>query len=120
MDFLLDTHTLIWMMEDDPRLPTPVANLLTDETHELWLSAASFWEISIKRSLGKLNLSYSTNQYWSEAARQGIRRLPIELNHLLFLEQLPFHHRDPFDRLLIAQAQAEGLTVLTRDARCAI
>lgn len=117
MSFLLDTHTLIWMMEDDAQLPSSITSILTDSTLDLYVSTASLWEISIKRSLGKLHLRHHTMAYAAELHRQAISMLPIEIAHLARLEQLPLHHRDPFDRLLIAQAQAEGLTILSRDAQ---
>ena len=119
MGYLLDTHTLIWMMENDSRLPASVGAILTDESEELRVSPVSFWEISIKRSLGKLVLKHSTVHYWQEAIAQRIFLLPLDIAHLQRLEQLPFHHRDPFDRLLIAQAQQANLTLLTRDEQFA-
>jgi PIN domain nuclease of toxin-antitoxin system len=116
MSFLLDTHGLIWMMEDDPQLPKAVAKILTDDRVDLYVSVVSLWEISIKRNLGKLNLTHSTKAYWQTLQQQAIGLLPINIHHLTQLEQLPFHHRDPFDRIMIAQALANGLTILTRDA----
>lgn len=115
MGYLLDTHTFIWMMEDAPQLSKRVAAIILDETESLWISPVSFWEMSIKRSLGKLNLKHTTQQFWKEAEKQKIDFLSLSLSHFAAVEQLPFHHRDPFDRLLIAQAKTEELTLLTRD-----
>ena len=118
MAFLLDTHALIWWLEGDERFPITTREQLLTQRPVLWVSTVSFWEISIKRSIGKLlDLSQSTEKLWDEARKQGFVMLQIDIRHLNQLEQLPFHHRDPFDRLLIAQAQVEDLTVLTRDAQ---
>jgi PIN domain nuclease of toxin-antitoxin system len=108
---LLDTNALLWLLAGDPRLGAQ-ARQQVDTAAELVVSAASLWEIAIKVSIGKLAALPGLPAVLAEA---GVRRLGIEDEHLRRLESLPWHHRDPFDRLLIAQAQAEALTVLTAD-----
>jgi PIN domain nuclease of toxin-antitoxin system len=119
MGYLFDTHALIWWLEGDDRFPVVRREELLANQHRLWVSPLSFWEISIKRSLNKLDLSESTATMWRAIEAQGLSWLPLDIAHLQRLEQLPFHHRDPFDRLLIAQAQQANLTLLTRDEQFA-
>lgn len=119
MGYLFDTHALIWWLEGDPKFPVSSHERLLSNEHRLWVSPISFWEISVKRSIGKLDLSESTDQMWLSIENQGFSLLPIQLPHLIQLEELPFHHRDPFDRLLIAQAQTANLTILTQDGQFA-
>ena len=111
MRLLLDTDALLWLLAGDPRLGTQ-ARQEVEAAAELVVSAASLWEIAIKVSIGKLAALPGLPAVLAEA---GVRRLGIEDEHLRRLESLPWHHRDPFDRLLVAQAQAEALTVLTAD-----
>ncbi len=111
MRLLLDTNALLWLLAGDPRLGAQ-ARREVEAAAELVVSAASLWEIAIKVSTGKLAALPGLPAVLAEA---GVRRLGIEDEHLRRLESLPWHHRDPFDRLLIAQAQAEALTVLTAD-----
>ena len=111
MRLLLDTNALLWLLAGDPRLGTQ-ARQEVEAAAELVVSAASLWEIAIKVSLGKLAALPGLPAVLAEA---GVRRLGIADEHLRRLQSLPWHHRDPFDRLLIAQAQAEALTVLTAD-----
>jgi PIN domain nuclease of toxin-antitoxin system len=115
MRYLLDTHTFIWYDNEPARLPTTVRSLFDDEANTILLSLASVWEIQIKLQLGKLNLRAALSQVISEQQAHHIELLPITLSHILALEQLPTHHRDPFDRLLIAQAQVEDIPLLTHD-----
>lgn len=116
MRLLLDTHAFLWAIADDPRLGERSRKLITSEAGEVWLSHASLWEIAIKHALarGDMPLSAAQASQWAEEA--GITLLPIAVPQLLTLEQLPLHHRDPFDRLLVAQAIREGLTLLSADA----
>jgi len=109
---LLDTHILLWTVLDDPRLS--VSQLDAVGTGELYLSAASVWEIGIKRALGKLNVP---EEIFSIAVDAGCRPLPISWTHAETAASLPPHHADPFDRMLIAQAQCEGLKLISSDAR---
>lgn len=95
MGYLLDTHTLIWMMDGSSNLPTSVGDILTHEEEDLRISPVSFWEISIKRSLKKLDLAHSTDLLWAEAQYQGINLIPIDISHLLNVEKLPHTTKTP-------------------------
>ena len=116
MKLLLDTHTFLWFINGDPRLSQRAQEWIEDPEHERYLSIASLWEITIKVSLGKLRLPSSITQLIDEhVLGNAIRILPIRPQHLGRLASLPFHHRDPFDRLLIAQGREEEMHLLTRD-----
>lgn len=120
MKVLLDTHVLLWILTDSGKLSPSAATNYQDPDNELYVSAVSLWEIGIKVSLGKLVL----HPDWptiigSELERNGIRWLPIEMAHCARVATLPFHHRDPFDRLLVAQALSEDMALLTADATLA-
>ena len=120
MRLLLDTHVFLWWITDDERLSPRARALIADGNNELFLSAASAWEIVAKLRLGRVTLAGDPSSIIPEQlALNGIHSLPIQAVHALRLSALPPHHRDPFDRLLIAQAQAENLTVLTTDGRFA-
>lgn len=116
MKLLLDTHVLIWLVEGSDSLSQAARQGIENEDNSLYLSIASLWEITIKMSLGKLQLGISLDRVVeSYLLPSGIEIIPIHLNHLLVLRDLPLHHRDPFDRILISQAQAEELTLVSRD-----
>ena len=116
MRILLDTHVLIWLVEGDKNLSTVARSAIEDEDNSLYLSIASLWEITIKLSLGKLDLQLSVDEMVeSFLIPGGIEILQIETSHLSILRDLPLHHRDPFDRLIIAQAQAEKMTLISAD-----
>lgn len=116
MRLLLDTHTFLWWDADANQLPDSLLSSLQDPTHNLILSVVSVWEMQIKAALGKLELRTPLAKLVSEQrAKNGIHVLPIHLQHVLTLEMLPDHHKDPFDRLLIAQAKSEGLTLVSKD-----
>jgi PIN domain nuclease of toxin-antitoxin system len=110
MRLLLDTHVILWF-DSGARL-SPAATKAIGEAAEVYVSAISGWEVAIKSTLGKITTSRSVSTACEEA---GIRELPVLLRHAEILAELPLHHRDPFDRMLVAQAQAEGLTLVTRD-----
>jgi len=114
---LLDSHTLIWAADDPARLSPLVQGLLQDPAHDRLTSAATLWEIAIKVGLGKLPLSLPYRQ-WMERAMADLvlTVLPITLDHAERQSSLPWHHRDPFDRLLVAQAQVEGVPLVSSDA----
>lgn len=116
MKILIDTHAFLWLLTDDPRLSQTARALFLDRTHDMNLSVASLWEIAIKISLGKLQLA---EEWYDTLIREmqinTIHWLPVEPRHCVRLEHLPFHHRDPFDRMLIAQATVENLAILTGD-----
>jgi PIN domain nuclease of toxin-antitoxin system len=113
MRLLLDTHVLLWWLADDPALARQARQLIAKEP-EVFASAASAWEIAIKRALGKLE---APEDLATALDAGGIARLPIEFGHAAVAGALPRHHDDPFDRMLVAQAHCEGLTLLTSDPR---
>lgn len=118
MRALLDTHTFLWWITDDPRLSPRVRKIMSDGGNELFLSAASGWEMAIKAKLGRLQLPGDLERFISEQlALNAIESLPVEMSHALHVYKLPDHHRDPFDRMLIAQAQLENLPILTADSQ---
>jgi len=119
MRYLLDTHVLLWWRQDDPRLPHSWDARLNDPAdHEIFFSLVSIWEISIKRRIGKLTLEGATEDFARTLETEhGFRQLPLQLHEIVRTEQLPDHHRDPFDRLLIAQAMEIGATAVTDDPR---
>jgi PIN domain nuclease of toxin-antitoxin system len=114
--YLLDTHTFLWLADDDPRLSAPARSIFVDTAHECFLSAASVWEMAIKLSLKKLALETSLEQLVKGGIERGVRLLDVASSHAYLVEQLPWHHRDPFDRLLIAPAAHEGMSLVSRDA----
>jgi PIN domain nuclease of toxin-antitoxin system len=113
---LLDTHSFLWMQAAPQLMGSEARALVEDGANELLLSAASSWEMAIKYRLGKLVLPQAPDVYVpSRIAATGVTALPVEHSHALRVVQLPKHHRDPFDRLLIATAQVEGVPILTAD-----
>ena len=118
MKLLLDSHTLIWAADDPAKLTALAQALLQDPSHDRLVSAESLWEIAIKFSLGRLPLSLPYRQWMDKAiADLGLILLPITLDHAERQASLPWHHRDPFDRLIVAQTQFEGLPVVSADAK---
>ncbi len=112
MRLLLDTHAALWWLADDERMGEEGASHLADETNQVLLSAAVVWEVAVKRSLGKLEV---TEKYLSLLLGAGAQPLPVSIDHAAAVEQLPWHHRDPFDRLLVAQAGIERASIVSRD-----
>jgi len=113
---LLDTQCWLWMRGAPQRLSTRTRRLLTDPANELLLSAASVWKLAIKTALGKVRLSESFGDFvTSRLAEDGVVPLAVQHTHAMRVAELPAHHRDPFDRLLVAQAQIEALSLLTAD-----
>lgn len=116
MNLLLDTHTFLWFVSGSAELSVTARNRMTDPKNQCVVSMANLWEIAIKHSLGKLIVNgeeYET--VMDDVVDNHYRLMPITFPHLVEVDKLPHHHRDPFDRLLIAQAISENLTVLTRD-----
>jgi PIN domain nuclease of toxin-antitoxin system len=109
---LLDTHAALWWLTDDRRLSGEAVRLLDDESHEILLSAAVVWEVAVKRSLGKLN---APEDFAGALLSGGAHAVPVTVDHAAAVEQLPWHHRDPFDRILVAQAQIERATLVSGD-----
>jgi PIN domain nuclease of toxin-antitoxin system len=116
MSHLLDTHTLIWFLENDAQLPASTRNLI-EETPTIFISIASLWEIAIKANIGKLTLSFAFTDIATQLSNLSITQLPITFNDLETYLSLPLHHRDPFDRILIAQAMNHSLTLIRNDSQ---
>lgn len=120
MKILLDTHVFIWLDNDPGKLSTKVTQICADSSNLLLLSLASVWEMQIKTQLGKLKLPAPLPEIVRNQVKTNrIQPLPIELSHIFALQNLPLYHRDPFDRLLIAQAQTENAILLTDDSQIA-
>jgi PIN domain nuclease of toxin-antitoxin system len=120
MHLLLDTHTFLWWVTDAAPLSSSARAAITDADNTCLLSMASVWEMAIKRSLGKLELNGDLGHFLAEQLPANqIALLPIELHHAVRVVDLPWHHRDPFDRLLVAQALCDGLTLVSADAALA-
>jgi len=117
---LLDTHTFLWWNADDPQLSDRVREIIADGDNEIWLSAASAWEIALEAGKGRLLLPEPPREYvMRRLALHGFRALAVEASHALAVSELPELHSDPFDRLLVAQSRAEGLPLLSADPEIA-
>ena len=114
--FLLDTNALIWTLSDPEELSNPAKDVITNSDNKLFVSIATLWEITIKQSIGKLDLEGDVLDIVEECEREGINILSIQPQHLKKLVKLPLIHRDPFDRLIISQAIYEDLTIITKDS----
>jgi PIN domain nuclease of toxin-antitoxin system len=119
MRFLLDTHLLVWVPVSGPRLSRSARAILNDPENSFLFSAVSLWEIAIKRSIGKLDPGINPGIIRRELIEMGYDELPVLGLHAIAVEGLPWIHKDPFDRLLIAQAAVEGITLLTPDSTIA-
>ena len=116
MRALLDTHAFLWFIAGSDKLSTAARDMIADLDNELFLSVASLWEIAIKVSIGKLDLSRPFEELIPDQLKENeISTVSIELDHLSETIKLPFHHRDPFDRLIIAQGIVEGLPIISSD-----
>ena len=116
MKVLLDTHTFLSLMVDDPNLSPRATTTFLDSDNTLYLSMASAWEMAIKSSLNKLKLPLPVDQYIvTRTQTHGITLLDITIEHMAVVENLPYHHKDPFDRLLISQCLSEKLPIITND-----
>ena len=115
-NLLLDTHAMLWFFWDDRQLSGRARSLIEDADNRKLASIATCWEIAIKVGLGKLDLGEPSRSFLPrEIARNNFELLPISLNHATMVEELPHHHHDPFDRLLIAQAMVEGVSLVSAD-----
>lgn len=114
MRYLLDTNIFLWSLNDDKRLKKQIRKILEDPLNEIFASVVNGWEISIKHKIGKLPLKTTLFKCFEKSS---FKVLNINLEHILQLDKLPFHHKDPFDRILIAQAKVESLTLLTSDQK---
>ena len=118
MKLLLDTHIFIWWVDQPEKLSLAAPSALEDEANELLLSVASVWEMQIKIQLGKLKLSLPLKELINnQQETNDLTVSPVALTHVLALDSLPFHHKDPFDRLLIAQSIEEGVTIVSADSQ---
>lgn len=115
MKLLLDTHTFLWFIDDNPKLSAAAKKLLESDV-DLMVSAASLWEIAIKVSIGKLTLTQPFQEFIpDQLTRNSVKLLEISIAHLAVVSSLPFHHRDPFDRLMVAQAISEKVPIVSVD-----
>ncbi len=112
--FLVDTHALLWWLTDDPALSAAARDAIADPADEPLVSSASVWEIAIKRALGKLT---APDDLMEQISDSGFASLPVAAVHAWRVRDLPLHHGDPFDRILVAQALVERLPIVTSDAR---
>ncbi|MFN5627892.1 MAG: type II toxin-antitoxin system VapC family toxin [Bacteroidota bacterium] len=115
MAFILDTHAFLWFVAGDKQLPESIKSKIIDINESCFLSVASLWEITIKNQIGKLTLGLSLEELFEYADRNRIEIIQISNEHLLTLSKLPGHHNDPFDRIIISQAIAENLTLVSKD-----
>ena len=115
MRLLLDTHVLVWYLEGNPELSRPRRELIVKSETEAFVSIVSLWELVIKTSIGKIKLTRSLTDIFRQLSLQSIEILPIAPGHTLQVAILPLHHRDPFDRMIIAQAKVEFLPIVTSD-----
>ncbi len=115
MKYLIDTQILLWIFSDPAKLPSQIAQIIKKPQNTLLVSTVSFWEIAIKSSLGKLTLPFPIDDLASETASNNISLLHIKVSHTLKVADLPHHHKDPFDRLIISQAIVENLPVISSD-----
>lgn len=115
MNLLLDTHALIWFGENDPQLSKKAKQSIESPDNEKYVSLASLWEMAIKSSLGKLQLKMQLKEIIAALQSNGFVLLPVSTDHVLQVETLPFFHKDPFDRLLIAQALHEGFAIVSNE-----
>jgi PIN domain nuclease of toxin-antitoxin system len=113
MRLLLDTHVLLWWLDDPAKISDAVESAIRSQENEVFVSAATVWEISIKKALGKLDAPDNLDAVLRECQ---FSPLPVTIEHALAVKHLPFYHHDPFDRMLIAQATVEGLVLATRDS----
>lgn len=117
MNLLLDTHTLLWWLSADPTLSVEARSAIASGESVVFVSAASVWEIAIKQGIGKLE---APDDLEAQLEHHQFDALPISTKHALVAGGLPHHHEDPFVRMLVAQAQVEGLTIVTRDSRLSL
>lgn len=115
MRYLLDTQILLWVFGESDKLTTAATKIIKDQKNNLYVSKASFWEVAIKINIGKLTLPFELDVLVQETISNDIEILEIEMSHILKVVNLPLHHRDPFDRLIISQTIAEDIPVISSD-----
>ncbi len=117
MKFLLDTNVLLWVATFDPRLSARAKQILSDTGNVFYLSVVSLWEVTIKAQIGKLSIPYSLEVFLQRTLDREVTILPVQQEHVLNLGRLPLLHRDPFDRMLVAQAISENIPILSCDRK---
>lgn len=117
MNYLLDTHILLWTLVDPDKVPEPMRRIVEDTGNRVWFSAASIWEIAIKHSLVKAEFTVEPATIRKAACETGLEELAVTAEHAVGVDALPWLHRDPFDRLLVAQARAAGMKLLSVDPK---
>ncbi|MEW6446288.1 MAG: type II toxin-antitoxin system VapC family toxin [Pseudomonadota bacterium] len=115
MNILLDTHVALWCITDSPKLSAKARELITSPRSTVWVSAANVWEISIKRTLKRGDMAVSGQDAMRYFTESGYRFLSVDAEHAAAVEELPMHHQDPFDRILVAQALVEPMRLMTHD-----
>ncbi len=115
MNILLDTHIFIWFSQDDPTLEINKREIIEDENNTIFISVATFWEIAIKKSINKLRMNITLGELYRETVDNGFEIIPILFSHTARVEALHYHHKDPFDRIIIAQAMSDDLAIMTAD-----
>lgn len=115
MNLLLDTHVALWAITDSPKLPKKAREMIESPKTSVWISAASIWEIAVKHALERGDMPVSSQDAVRYFRESGYRSLPVEAEHAMAVEELPAHHQDPFDRILVAQALVEPMRLMTHD-----
>lgn len=116
MKYLLDTHALLWFLFNNPNLSKNARDVITSKD-KVYTSIVTVWEIAIKRSIKKLDIEYSSSGLKELCEKENIEILPLLEKHIDLIHEMPFFHNDPFDRMIIAQAQSENLTIITKDSK---
>ena len=117
MNILLDTHAVIWFITEDPKLPLASKKIIENPENNCFVSMATYWEMGIKHSLDRLNLQNPLERIFEIIEESGFELLPITSSHILTVSELAFHHRDPFDRMIIGQATNEDMKIMSKDAQ---
>jgi PIN domain nuclease of toxin-antitoxin system len=120
MNVLLDTHVALWAITDSPKLSQKAREIIQSSKSTVWVSAASVWEIAIKYALGRGDMPVSSQEAMTYFRESGYRFLPVEAEHAATVQDLPAHHQDPFDRILVAQALVEPMRLMTADPLVAL
>lgn len=115
MKYLIDTQILIWMIIDIQKIPDNINKIIKDSRNEIFVSSVSIWEIAIKKSIGKLTFPFELKKIREVIKNMNINILDINTEHLINVAELPFHHKDPFDRLIISQAMIDKLPIISSD-----
>jgi PIN domain nuclease of toxin-antitoxin system len=115
MKLLLDTHAVLWFMNNSDKLSSKADKIMQSETASSYLSIASVWEIVIKSTLNKLRIEDNVHIFLAKIQNSPIRILSVSMNHIKTLSHLPYHHKDPFDRMIVATAISENMTIITKD-----